>query len=587
MDTASSFPRIHQGINIGFAALLMATFSIDTARAAVDRTEADASSAIAVATASIEIKDGVEQITLDLSKAVGHVAQRDGDELILWFDQPRTFDLSSLTDVARKHLKGARIPAPGPSRWLVFDLTPGSDVIAERTQDHHLVITLGDERVGTEGTEPAHEQHQKIKKVAQKPPSTQPTSGPSKPTQVAPVERVDDRGSKTNKLAKSPTTVDERDGKRLGPRPLVPMARPAAIQSAKASPGVTSNAPQVRNEALRRPAAATSEAPAPGGQRASLPGQFQVDETALDRALERTLSREGAVLMPFGMIELEPSLSYTRRELDTPALINLFGFPGFGEANITRNDYTAALALRAGLPFDAQLEIDVPFTYVDQSEMVAIGFDPVNTVDDDAGAFGDLGIGLAKTVLKEGIWRPDIVARVRWDSQTGKSVENDIAFGGGSHELTGSLSLVKSQDPLAFFGSVAYEETFEEDDLDPGNRIGISIGTVLAASPETSLRAALRQDFISDAEFQGETLEGTDQVAATLSLGASSVLGRGVLVDASVDVGLTGDAADYAARISFPVRFDARPILSSIALGRSSSNAQQNDQDDQSAGDDG
>ena len=584
MDTASSLLRSYQGINIGFAALLMATFTIDVARAAVDRTEANASRTSVVATASIEMKDGVEQITLDLSKAVGHVARKDGDELILWFDQPRKFDLSSLTDTTGKYLKGARLPAPGPSRWLVFDLTAGSDVIAERTQDHLLVITLGEEKVQADGTKLAKEQHQEIKKFAQQAPSVQPTTAPPKPTQIAPVERVDSRGLKTDKLVKTPPAIDDRDGERAGPRPLVPMARPAAVQAAKASPEIRSNAPQVREEALRRPAAVTSEAPAPVAQRASLPGQFQVDETALDRALERTLSREGAVLMPFGMIELEPSLSYTRRELDTPALINLFGFPGFGEANITRNDYTAALALRAGLPFDAQLEIDVPFTYVDQSEMVAIGFDPVNTVDDDAGAFGDLGIGLAKTVLKEGMWRPDVVARLRWDSQTGKGVENGIAFGGGTHELTGSLSLVKSQDPLAFFGSVAYEETFEEDDLDPGNRIGISIGTVLAASPETSLRAALRQDFIGDAEFQGETLEGTDQVAATLSLGASSVLGRGVLVDASVDVGLTGDAADYAARISFPVRFDARPVLSSIALGRSSSKALQ---DKQSAGDDG
>ncbi|MDH3665112.1 MAG: hypothetical protein OEU92_34705, partial [Alphaproteobacteria bacterium] len=225
---------------------------------------------------------------------------------------------------------------------------------------------------------------------------------------------------------------------------------------------------------------------------------------------------------------------------------------------VRRNDYIAALDARIGLPFDAQLELDVPFTYVDQSVMTTIGFDPVSETEDDTGAFGDLGVGLAKTVLREDGWWPDVVARIRWDSHTGKRVDNGIALGGGNHELTGSFSLVKSQDPLAFFGSVAYEKTFEEDDLDPGDRIGMSIGTVLAASPETSLRASLRQDFIGDAEFDGDQLDGTDQMVATLNVGASSVLGRGVLLDASAEIGLTEDAPDYSARISLPIRFDLR-----------------------------
>jgi hypothetical protein len=553
--------------------LMMGAWAISSAEAAVDRAELAGDAIPPLASASLEVLDGVERITLDLTEAVDHVARRDGDELIIWFDQPRRFDLGALVGSTGSRFNGARVPTPGPSRWLVIDLAPGSDVLSDDRDGRRLVITLG----GAEG-EPSGAIRKRPERKGQT--DTRPLETPAgesapimmKPVMAAKLSSSDDDGSENETASSRKRTEEEEGGTTRGPRPLMPKARPALVQKTSASPHNRPATPGETGEAVRRPAAAKSE-PAARTEQASLPGQFEVDETALDRALERTLTREGAVLMPFGMIELEPSLSYTRRELDTPALINLFGFPGFGEANVTRSDYTASLALRVGLPFDAQFEVDAPFTYVDQSETVAIGFDPVTTVDDDAGAFGDLGVGLAKTLLKEGVWRPDVVARVRWDSHTGKSVENDIAFGGGAHELTGSLSLVKSQDPLAFFGSVSYEETFKEKDLDPGNRIGISVGTVLAASPETSLRASLRQDFISDAEFQNDTLEGTDQVAASLSIGASSVLGRGVLVDAAVDVGLTDDAADYAARISFPVRFDARPVLSSLGRRGSSSEA--------------
>ena len=554
MLKAMSFLRRRRSVGPSLAAAWLCAFVVNGALAAVDR--ADASSpdeAAPLAKVAFAKESGVETITLDLVEAVGHVAQRDGDELIIWFDQPRHFDLGALSEQPVSHVKKIRTPGEGASRWLVIDLMPGSDVQSELVSDHRLVITF-------EGDQP------KPKKVAaekQRPKKVAATDlqrkAPRGGVQPAPVLKKDVGVQKK----KNPVALNDASGKgraaadvsrvaRSEPRALVPMARPKLPTPRAPSAKTASNPPHQTARKTSQPAI----------QKASLPGQFEVDEMALDRALERTLTREGAVLMPFGMVELEPSLSYVRREFDTPALINIFGFPAFGEANIERNDYIASLALRIGLPFESQLEVDAPFTYVDQSETMAIGFDPISVMDDDTGAFGDVGVGVAKTLLKEGGWWPDVVARVRWDSQTGKSVDNDIALGGGKHELTGSVSLVKSQDPLAFFGSIAYEKTFEEDDLDPGDRIGVTVGTVLAASPDTSLRASLRQNFIGDAEFDGDRLEGTDQMAATLNVGASSVLGRGILLDASAEVGLTEDAPDYAARVSLPIRFDLRRTFS-------------------------
>jgi hypothetical protein len=77
------------------------------------------------------------------------------------------------------------------------------------------------------------------------------------------------------------------------------------------------------------------------------------------------------------------------------------------------------------------------------------------------------------------------------------------------NELLFSLSAVKHQDPLAFVGGISYETAFEADNERPGDEIDLTVGTVLAASPETSLRSAFEQTFIGEAEFDGEDVSGT------------------------------------------------------------------------------
>jgi hypothetical protein len=160
-------------------------------------------------------------------------------------------------------------------------------------------------------------------------------------------------------------------------------------------------------------------------------------------------------------------------------------------------------------------------------------------------------------LLREnGGWWPDLVTRFTWDTNTGQTSDNDVLLGGGFHELRGSLSAVKRQDPLAFVGGVSYETTLEDDNVKPGDELGFNIGTVLAASPETSLRLALGQRFIDEARVDGERINGSDRVVGTATFGASVVLGRGVLLDVAADIGLTDDASDYAARASLPIRFN-------------------------------
>ncbi len=287
------------------------------------------------------------------------------------------------------------------------------------------------------------------------------------------------------------------------------------------------------------------------------PGQFDVDEGALDRALERTLTREGVLLLPTGKVEITPSFAYRRRENRAPTQVDLFGlFAQVRETEIRRDEFDAGIAVDIGLPFDFQLELSQTYRHVDQTTMTSAGFVGLEESEESADAFDDLVVGLAKGLLREGRWWPDLVARISWDSDTGDDRDGNIGLGGGSHELTSALSFVKTRDPLAFFGSVSYGYSFEKDGFDPGDQIGVSLGTTLAAGPDTSLRLSLSQSFVSEAEFDDTKIPGSKETSASLTAGASLVLGRGVLLDTSVTAGLTDEAPDYSARVALPIRFD-------------------------------
>lgn len=291
------------------------------------------------------------------------------------------------------------------------------------------------------------------------------------------------------------------------------------------------------------------------------PGAVEVDEQAAERALERTLVAGGALLLPAGQAEIEPSFSYARRESDlSPALIDTGGGDlALTNPNVERNELTPALGLRVGLPWDSQIELSLPYNFVQQDEVVETGTGRI-TRDGWGNGIGDLRVGLAKTILREGVVRPDLIARVTYDTGTGERDDNDIVLDGGFSAVTGQLVALKRQDPLAFVASGFYQKTFDDNNVNPGDQYGFSLGTFLAASPATSLRFQLQTTFIDDIERDGRTISNSDRNEALLVVGASSILGRGVLLDVAGGIGLTDDAPDYFITLSLPIRFDL-PIL--------------------------
>ena len=293
----------------------------------------------------------------------------------------------------------------------------------------------------------------------------------------------------------------------------------------------------------------------------------------------------GALLLPYGQAEIQPFATYQRREtsglgFDTIRTL-LAGVTERGELVsvlnndlirtevVTRvNEVDAGLFFRVGLPFESQLEFSLPAHVVNQS-ILARDFTPsgLSTIQENNAtgyALGDIRIGIAKTLLHEDGWLPDLVGRVTWDTDSGKLVDNDVFMGTGFNELIVSATVLKRQDPLAFTARLFYQKTFGQYDIIPsdiynferGDKYGFSVDATLAASPQTSLSMGLQQVFSSNDEINGISIAGTDTTSSVFTLGAASTIGRRLFFSATAGIGLTESAPDYFVNIAIPLRFD-------------------------------
>lgn len=280
---------------------------------------------------------------------------------------------------------------------------------------------------------------------------------------------------------------------------------------------------------------------------------LEVDELAAERALERTLTETGALLLEAGQAEISPSTSYVHEDQKVPVAAGGDVF----ESRVRRDKFTFDVGLNVGLPFDAQLELNLPYSVTRQDISVRGGGAALDSEDDWGNGLGDISVGLAKTVLREnGGWLPDVVIRGVYDSDTGESFDNGVPLGGGFHTLRGQAVALKRQDPLAFVAAATYSYTFEDDDFQPGDEFSLSLGAGLALSPETSLSVSLNQSWSDEVEVNGRSINGSDQNSTTFDFGGSAIIAPRTLLRLTSSIGLTDDAPDYGVRASVGYRFN-------------------------------
>jgi hypothetical protein len=274
-----------------------------------------------------------------------------------------------------------------------------------------------------------------------------------------------------------------------------------------------------------------------------------------EQALERALTRQNVFVLPRGAYELEPAVEYTYRGSDALDIVNVSGMPQVARQDVKQDRLETRFTLRVGLPRSAHVEIRIPYVVLRTDRSTA---DQFGQTTHETG-FGDLQIGFTKQLAQERPARPGLLGSVTWRAPTGEFRLGEPSEGSGFHLLQGALTLVKRQDPLVFFGTATYTWALErrhgDFEIDPGDAVGLKLGTILAASPQTSLRVGFDANRSGRTKFNGVERPGSDAVVATLQFGLATLLSRRGLLDIQLSVGVTSDSPDFALLVSVPFRF--------------------------------
>ena len=310
-------------------------------------------------------------------------------------------------------------------------------------------------------------------------------------------------------------------------------------------------------------------APMPSSAVTALPElseqQRREQERLVRTAFQQTLIERSGLLLPAGTVDLEPSLVYTHSSSDNIVIDGFTVLPvlvvgDIISERIKRNQVTAALTGRIGLPWDSQLDIRIPYSFVEERRFTA---DNEDTSDSSLGA-GDISIGLSHQLIYGQGGSPDILGSLRWKTTSGRgpfdtTPGQPVALGSGYNTLSLAFTAAKVVDPVVYFGGINYGWSLATNEsagrLNPGDSIGLSLGTAIALNLTSSLSFSYDQQFVERSELDGEPIPGTYLTPGTFTVGSAVAVSDTKTADISLGIGVTEDAPDVAFALSMPIRF--------------------------------
>ncbi|MFL5293393.1 MAG: pentapeptide repeat-containing protein [Myxococcales bacterium] len=286
------------------------------------------------------------------------------------------------------------------------------------------------------------------------------------------------------------------------------------------------------------------------------------DEEVAARALQHLLVQRGALLLPIWGLEITPGLGYSHTTRDSFILV-----PGATQASpptslpVRRrtNQVAGTLGARLGIPWDLQVEASMP-AIVGWNNAVVAG---ASSTDQSAFGAGDPRFTVTWQALHAGSLAPDVFLAGFVKPRIGSSPFNagpaDLPLGSGYPSVGGTITGVKTADPLVLLASATYTANLHVNTSqgrhNPGDTYGLGGGAILAVSPETSMQFLVDFHYKREDTLKNKPLAGTDEIGAVLQLGLGTVLSRNTLLNVSLGIGLTADSPDFQLGVSVPIRF--------------------------------
>ena len=211
-------------------------------------------------------------------------------------------------------------------------------------------------------------------------------------------------------------------------------------------------------------------------------------------------------------------------------------------------------------PFPPPEPPPIPSNAANLTPWTKSNFLAVNFLAVSNNGIGDISFSLTKQLLAQTDKRPSLLAQIDYIAPTGEDpFETATPLGSGFHTVAGSLSGVKSIDPLAFYGNISYAHSFSRSfqgaRFQPGDVIGVGVGSTLAATPEIALSLGMDLAFADNFKVDGVPLSGSNRTIGIVSVGAGFLLNQRVYLSISGQFGVTDDAPDLGLSVAVPLRF--------------------------------
>ena len=213
---------------------------------------------------------------------------------------------------------------------------------------------------------------------------------------------------------------------------------------------------------------------------------------------------------------------------------------------VERDSFISSLTLRYGLFPDTELFAGGSLSR-SSSQTFAGANETASTTDI---GFGDITLGLRKTVIHEALDVPDVIP----------TFKGDIPTGDGSISLGGGVALVKSFDPVVLFANVNYGHTFARDFsdvtlLEAENRLDATPGFAFALNDTLTPRSLVSVVFTDETVFPNTTPRKRESFDP--QSGLTSLLASGFYIEPTVSFNLNGVGNDVVLGLSLPYTFQS------------------------------
>jgi hypothetical protein len=214
----------------------------------------------------------------------------------------------------------------------------------------------------------------------------------------------------------------------------------------------------------------------------------------------------------------------------------------------TRRLFNTTLFGRYGLLTDGlELDFAAPvFVHAEQQLDLATA-----STTTSSNGIGDMAAALRYQAWYESGWRPGVIFDVQGKSRTG----GNTLRGTDSYNVGGGVTLLKSIDPVVFFGRIGYTNTFEHEGVNRGNIVDYSFGMGFSLNDRVAFNMQVAGAFVGKTKLQSQVIEGSSLEIASLLFSATILITKKLFIEPTIGIGMTEDAFDATIGVRIPYRF--------------------------------